>query len=182
MSSSQGYDALSENAQQSALPMVGTQWCWSPSFLPCLLSSCLYIAHVCKSWMQKKKLEQRERWRSRFEEFVVEVLLLEWIHIQKKNTCSFLLSSPTQTILSEKQLVNCGQVLAGLESSICNVLFCGKLLLLSPAPAHWNLSLRKKKYLAKLNCSYIFEGKFPVWGQIQSLCQCYISLRDPRSE
>lgn len=62
---------------------------WHPvmliSFLPCLLSSCLYIAHACKSWMQKKKLEPRETWQSQFEEFFFEVVLFfEWIHIQEK--------------------------------------------------------------------------------------------------
>lgn len=80
---------------------------WQPvmliSFLPCLLSSCLHIARACKSWTQKKKLEPREMWKSQFEELFFEVVLLfEWIHNQGKNTCSFLLSSPTQTILSER--------------------------------------------------------------------------------
>ena len=62
--------------------------------------------------------------QSWFEEFLSEILSSECVYSQKKNPGFFLVKLlNSDDSPSERQVVNCGQALAGLESSICNILF-----------------------------------------------------------
>lgn len=123
--------------------------------------------------MPKKQLEPRETWQSWFEEFLSEMMSSECIHPQKKNPCLFLVEFPSSNHSpSERQVVNGGQTLASLESSICNILFYGKWLFLSPAAARRSLCLRK---IAGRNHPYSIRRKIscvrtkPVFGPVSNI-------------